>query len=74
MSDDRKLRINKLSERFKERVGRPKQIGKDRERRSYYLDAAVTERVDKDYKDFNHHIYPNSVSKSVFIETILEYG
>jgi hypothetical protein len=74
MPDDRKLRINKLSERFKERVGRSKNLAKDRERRSYYLDAAVTERVDKDYKDFNHRIYPNSVSKSAFIETILEYG
>jgi hypothetical protein len=74
MSDDRKLRINKLSERFKERVGRPKQPGKDRERRSYYLDTAVAEQIDKGYKDFNHNVYPKSVSKSVFIETILEYG
>jgi hypothetical protein len=74
MSDDRKSRINKLSERFKGRVGRPKQLGKDRERRSYYLDTEVAEQVDKGYKDFNHHIYPHSVSKSVFIDTILEYG
>jgi hypothetical protein len=74
MMEDRKQRINKLSERFKERSGRPKQSAKDRARRSFYLDTKIAERLDKDYKEFNHQAYPHTVSKSVFIETILEYG
>jgi ribosomal protein S25 len=72
--DDRKQRIDKLSERFKERSGRPKQSAKDRARRSFYLDNEIVERLDKDYKKFNHQAYPHTVSKSVFMETILEYG
>ena len=72
--DDRRSRISKLSERFKDRPGRQKQSAKERERRSYYLDTQVSERLDKDYKRFNHQAYPHTVSKSVFIETLLEYG
>jgi hypothetical protein len=72
--DDRKTRINKLSERFKDRPGRPSHATKERERKSYYLDVEISKRLDDDYKKFNHQIYPHSVSKSVFIESILEYG
>ena len=72
--DDRKSRINKLSERFKNRPGRLKQTQKDRERRSYYLDTQIAERLDRDYKEFNHQAYPHTVSKSIFIESVLEYG
>jgi hypothetical protein len=72
--DDRRSRISKLSERFKDRPGRQKQSAKERERRSYCLDTQVSERLDKDYKRFNHQAYPHTVSKSVFIETLLEYG
>jgi hypothetical protein len=72
--DDRKSRISKLSERFKNRPGRPKRTQKDRERRSYYLDTQIAERLDQDYKEFNHQAYPHTVSKSIFIESVLEYG
>lgn len=72
--EDRKTRIAKLSERFKPYTGRPKLSSKERERRSYYLDTEISERLDKDYKEFSHQLYPQTVSKSVFIETILEYG
>ena len=72
--EDRKSRIEKLSERFKPHTGRPRQSSKDRERRSYYLDTGIAARLDSDYKEFNHQVYPHTVSKSVFIETILEYG
>jgi hypothetical protein len=56
------------------RPGRPKQSAKERERRSYYLDTEIADRLDKDYKEFNHQAYPHTVSKSVFIETLLEYS
>jgi hypothetical protein len=72
--EDRKTRIAKLSERFKPHTGRPKLSTKERERRSYYLDTGIAERLDKVYKEFSHQLYPQVVSKSVFIETILEYG
>jgi hypothetical protein len=72
--DDRKTRIAKLSERFKPHSGRTKQSIKERERRSYYLDTEIAERLDKTYRDFSHQLYPQIVSKSVFIETVLEYG
>lgn len=72
--EDRKTRIAKLSERFKPHTGRPKLSPKERERRSYYLDTSVADRLDQDYKAFSHQLYPQAVSKSVFIETVLEYG
>ena len=72
--DDRKSRIAKLSERFKPQTGRQKLSPKQRERKSYYLDTEITGRLDKDYKEFSHQLYPQTVGKSVFMETILEYG
>ena len=72
--DDRKTRIAKLSERFKPQTKRAKLSPKQRERRSYYLDTEITERMDRVYKEFSHQLYPQTVSKSVFIETILAYG
>jgi hypothetical protein len=72
--DDRKTRIAKLSERFKPQTGRQKHSPKQRERKSYYLDTEITGRLDRDHKEFSHQLYPQTVGKSVFIETILEYG
>jgi hypothetical protein len=71
---DREGRISKLSERFKPHTGRPKQSTKERERRSFYLDVGVMTRLDDELKAFNHRNYPTTVSKSVFLETLLEYG
>jgi hypothetical protein len=72
--DDRQARISKLSERFKTHAGRPKQGTRERERRSFYLDVAVMARLDEELKAFNHRNFPAVVSKSVFLETLLEYG
>jgi hypothetical protein len=72
--DDRKTRIAKLSERFKPNSGRQKISPKQRERKSYYLDTEIIGRLDSDYKEFSHQLYPQTVGKSVFMETILEYG
>ena len=72
--DDRQARISKLSERFKSHTGRPKQGTRERERRSFYLDVAVMARLDEELKAFNHRNFPAVVSKSVFLETLLEYG
>jgi hypothetical protein len=72
--DNREGRISKLSERFKTHTGRPKHGAKERERRSFYLDVAVIGRLDEELKAFNHRNFPAVVSKSVFLETLLEYG
>ena len=39
-----------------------------------YLDAGLTERIDHTYKDVAHQLYPKALSKSAFLETLLEYG
>jgi hypothetical protein len=68
-------RIAKLSQRFKTHTtGRPKRSQKNRERQSLYLDADLTARIDHTYKEISHQMYPKSLSKSAFLETLLEYG
>ena len=72
MSDDR---ISSLSRRFKTHaVGRPSKSPRTRERRSFYLDVAIVAQLDEAYRKLNHDVYPKEVSKSVFLETVLEYG
>ncbi len=72
MSDDR---IAKLSQRFsRHTVGRTAGSNRTRERRSFYLDADLAQRIDQVYRDLNHEIYPQTVSKSVFLETVIEHG
>ncbi len=72
---ERDERITKLSQRFKTHTsGRPKRSQKNRERQSLYLDADLTARIDHTYKEISHQIYPISLSKSVFLETLLEYS
>jgi hypothetical protein len=72
--DDRKARIQKLSERFKPQPSRRQSSPRERQRRSFYLDVEIAERIDKEHKALNHDVYPQSVSKSVFMEAVLEYG
>jgi hypothetical protein len=72
---DKEDRIARLSQRFKTHAtGRPKNESKNRERQSLYLDTNLTERINTTYKDVNHQLYPKSLSKSTFLETILEFG
>jgi hypothetical protein len=72
--DDRKARIQKLSERFKPKPTRRQSKARERQRRSFYLDVEIAERIDKEHKALNHEFYPHSVSKSAFMEAVLEYG
>jgi hypothetical protein len=68
-------RIAKLSERFnRHQVGRKAASPRNRERRSLYLDGALLERLDKEHRALNHALYPASVNKAVFLETLIEYG
>jgi hypothetical protein len=68
-------RIAKLSERFsRHQVGRKAAAPRNRERRSLYLDGALLERLDQEHRALNHALYPKSVNKAVFLETLIEYG
>ena len=72
MAEDR---IAKLSERFnRHQVGRKPDAPRNRERRSLYLDGALLERLDQEHRALNHQLYPESVNKAVFLETLIEYG
>ena len=68
-------RISSLSRRFKTHaVGRPSKSQRTRERRSFYLDVTLVEQLDEAYRKLNHDVYPKEVSKSEFLEAVLEYG
>jgi len=72
VADDR---IAKLSERFnRHQVGRKPAAPRNRERRSLYLDGTLLERLDQEHRALNHQLYPESVNKAVFLETLIEYG
>jgi hypothetical protein len=72
VTDDR---IAKLSERFnRHQVGRKPTTTRTRERRSLYLDGALLEQIDLEHRALNHALYPQSVNKAVFLETLIEYG
>ena len=68
-------RIAKLSSRFQNHaVGRKPSAPRTRERRSFYLDSDLTERLDRQYKELEHELYPTSLSKSEFLEALFEYS
>jgi hypothetical protein len=68
-------RIAKLSQRFKTHaVGRRPAGNRNRERHSLYLDSDLVARLDKTYRDLNHRLYPKTISKSAFLEALIEYG
>ena len=72
MSDDR---IGKLAQRFKTHaVGRRPQNARTRERHSLYLDTELVTQANQAYRDISHQLYPKTVSKSVFWETLLGFG
>jgi hypothetical protein len=68
-------RISRLSQRFRTHgVGRKPTSTRARERHSFYLDGELVERLDKIYRELNHQLYPRNLSKSTFLETLLEYS
>ena len=76
MAEDRGDRIDKLSQRFhRHAAGRlPVTVPRRRERRSFYLDGELTQRIDATYREVAHQLHPQAVSKSVFLETLIEFG
>jgi Ser/Thr protein kinase RdoA (MazF antagonist) len=72
MAEDR---IDKLAERFRTHAtGRKPARTRKRTPTSLYLDGEVVSRLDKAYRDRSHALHPVVVSKSVFLETLMEQG
>ena len=72
MAEDR---IARLSQRFKRHsIGRRPTTTRSRERHSFYMDGALVEQLTTIYRDINHTLHPQSISKSDFLETLMEYG
>ena len=72
MSDDR---INRLSERFRRHEAPPPPRKKTRRgRRSFYVDLDLVQRLDETFLAVRHELYPQDVSKSEFLEALLEHG
>lgn len=45
-----------------------------RKRHSVYIDQLLMQRVDELYKQTLHEIYPTTITKSAFLEKLLEQG
>ncbi len=68
-------RIDKPSQRFrKHAVGKSVSAPRRRKRHSFYLDGELVSRLNDTYREVNHQLYPKTLNKSVFLETLLEYG
>ena len=75
VTEDRSSRISRLSQRFDKSATTPKtESQRARERQSLYLDAELMKRIDRVHRDVAHELYPQKLTKSMFLETILEYG
>jgi hypothetical protein len=74
MTDTKQERISKLSSRFQKTEAVPEKKPKKRDRHSLYLDTTLVEEADRAYKEVNHQLYPAEISKSQFLEALLQYG
>jgi hypothetical protein len=75
VAEDRTSRISRLSQRFDKPAAASKpESQRARERQSLYLDAELMKRIDQIHRDVAHQLYPQRLTKSTFLETLLEYG
>ncbi len=74
--DSREKRVQALAGRFKSKpTATPgEKANSNRKRHSVYIDAELMQRVDTMLKEVNHAIYPAEVTKSLFLERLLEKG
>ena len=75
MAEDRASRISRLSQRFdKPAAANRSEAQRTRERQSLYLDAELMKLIDQVHREVAHQLYPQRVTKSTFLETLLEYS
>lgn len=48
--------------------------GNTRKRHSVYIDQILMQRVDELYKQTQHEFFPTEITKSAFLEQLLEQG
>jgi hypothetical protein len=73
--DAREKRIQALAGRFKSKpIAAAGEKANNRKRHSVYIDAELMQRIDITLKEVNHAIYPAEVTKSLFLERLLEKG
>jgi hypothetical protein len=78
---DKDERIAALAKRFQQRNDKEpggqseaEPTRRERAHRSFYLDKGIYRQLDSSYKTTAHELYPQDVSKSIFIETCLAYA
>jgi hypothetical protein len=76
--NNRQKRIETLGKRFSEDALAPKPkraaVNNNRKRHSVYIDAILMNRIDDIFKVVQHEVYPIAVTKSLFLEKLLENG
>lgn len=70
---------SKRLETLKQRFEKPSSLADEssnntRKRHSVYIDQFLMQRVDDLYKQVKHDLYPTEVTKSAFLEQLLESG
>ncbi len=70
-------RLETLKKRF-ENTGHPTAgdavANNTRKRHSVYIDQTLMQRVDELYKKTQHEVFPTEITKSAFMEQLLEQG
>ena len=79
--DKRQKRIEALGKRCTENPEQPKRFPKPRgiypnyrRRHSLYIDTNLMKKIDEVYKVVKHDVYPVELTKSLFLEKLLEHG
>ncbi len=81
--NSRQKRIEALGKRFIDNAEQPRPQTKpqqglstrnQRRRHSLYIDSNLMQRIDEIFKMVQHDVYPLTLTKSVFIEKLLEHG
>jgi hypothetical protein len=77
--NSRQKRIEALGQRFSQDVTPVKpqpavSANNNRKRHSIYIDADLMKRIDDIFRQVEHEVYPAEMTKSLFLEKLLEKG
>lgn len=69
-----RMLAKRLSHDTRDEATESKRSDRTRRRHSVYIDAALMRQIDTTLKRVQHEIYPAEVTKSQFLEKLLERG
>lgn len=77
--NSRQKRIEALGQRFSQDATpvKPQPVASannNRKRHSIYIDADLMKRIDDLFRQIEHEVYPIAITKSLFLEKLLEKG